>query len=569
MSVWWPGEFYLAVLGLAAWQVLVSLSSSAGRQQGVPAVRLITASLSVAAAFVGAVRAEELKSGRLGTSSVFNKHISHHLGTEEGLPANWGNDDIRSRDHFVGIATETGLVGCDGDEFSLLAVASTQQLPRSKVLIRHEDGDGASWSGLDGTGGVLLRSGRRTGLSSVPVRRNALEMGRLTAPRGSTEYSFLAFGDRDLGQFSHRLNGHDERWVDEVGNRFVRYMDVRPGDDRFHSKALQGNSVWAETAVQGSIRGDRRWWEWTWLRVSISISVIAGMVACAFHRLRVARRVNEELRHEVADRILAQEECRQHQEQLNRVSRAASMGELSASIAHEIKQPLFAIVSNAQTAGRLLDREQPDVDEIREALADIASDGKRASDIIDRVLAMVKKERNSFRELDLNEVVCGAVSFAKMEMVRRKLQLKLELAEELPPVSGDPIELQQVILNLLINAAQAMEESGVRELIVRTRAVNSSVQVAVEDHGTGIDEEQSHRIFDPFFTTREGGIGMGLAINRRIIAAHRGRIWTERNKDQGMTFFFEIPAKGRKVDARLAHDRSFKTPFSGDRANVH
>ena len=204
---------------------------------------------------------------------------------------------------------------------------------------------------------------------------------------------------------------------------------------------------------------------------------------------------------------------------------------------------MFAIVSNAQTARKLLDRDQPDVEEVREALQDIAGDGNRASTIIDRIRALVKKERQPVGDLDINQVAREAITFSDPELRQRGFELQTDLASDLPRVNGDPVELQQVILNLLLNGAQAMSECAAqsRQLALRTSAVNGSVQVAVEDHGSGVDDEQMRRLFEPFFTTKPEGTGMGLAINRTIIDAHGGTIWAERNEETGLTFYFRLP----------------------------
>jgi C4-dicarboxylate-specific signal transduction histidine kinase len=220
------------------------------------------------------------------------------------------------------------------------------------------------------------------------------------------------------------------------------------------------------------------------------------------------------------------------------------MGEMATSIAHEVNQPLFAIVSNGQTAKRLLDRQQPDVDEVREALTDIVNDGNRASDIIKHVRSLVRKEQPATEQLDLNRVAHEAIQFIEPEIRKRGLTLKTDLAEDLPQVMGSSIEIQQVILNLIINGAQAMRDSDYepRELLVRTALENGSVELAVEDGGIGFDEEVGGRLFEPFFTTKATGTGMGLAINRTIIEAHGGRIWAKSNSERGATFYFRLPA---------------------------
>jgi len=261
------------------------------------------------------------------------------------------------------------------------------------------------------------------------------------------------------------------------------------------------------------------------------------------YRMRKVWRANTALRREITERKLAEAKARENAEQLARVSRAATMGELTTSIAHEIKQPLFAIVSNAQTADKLLNRDQPDIDEVRDALEDIARDGNRASQIIDRVRALVRKEGHVVNQLDLNEVVASAQQFAEPEMTKSGLGINTELADKLPAVQGDPIELQQVVLNLLLNGAQAMRDGGGPEriLTISTTQDNGSVELAVSDVGPGVPEEHLPRLFNPFFTTRSDGTGMGLAINRSIVEAHGGRIWASLNSGPGMTFHVSLP----------------------------
>ncbi len=246
---------------------------------------------------------------------------------------------------------------------------------------------------------------------------------------------------------------------------------------------------------------------------------------------------------DVSARRAAEDSAQAYQRQLTRMDRVASMGEMATSIAHEVKQPLFAIVSNAQTASRLLNCDEPDVEEIREALLDISSDGNRASDIIDRIRARVCKGPQTFEPLNLNQVAMEVVRFAVPELRRRRLQLKTDFAAELPSVQGDSVELQQVMLNLIINAAQAMRDNppDFRNLVIRTSAWDSHVEVAIVDEGPGFGLIEPTELFEPFFTTRPGGTGMGLAINRTIIEAHGGQIRARSNATRGATFCFHLP----------------------------
>ena len=219
------------------------------------------------------------------------------------------------------------------------------------------------------------------------------------------------------------------------------------------------------------------------------------------------------------------------------------MGELTTSIAHEVKQPLYAIVSNAQTATRLLESEQPDTKMLRETLIDIASAGNRAADIIDHIRSMTRKEHREHHQLNLNQVVDDVIKLVDPELRKRQLSIRTELAASLPAVRGDPIELQQVILNLIINGAQAMSHEDTRslEILVATSTSKGYVELAVTDSGVGLSKTESDRMFEPFFTTKADGTGMGLAINRTIIEAHGGRIWAAPNADRGTTFHFCLP----------------------------
>lgn len=340
----------------------------------------------------------------------------------------------------------------------------------------------------------------------------------------------------------YRVDGYDAHWLDAGGDRVAHYTDLRPGDYAFRVAARQGNEAWAEAEPVRFVVLPR-WWE-TRLVQSAAVAVFLGLVAFgAQFRIRRMRIANQILRREILERTRAESEVRQRQEELARVSRAVSMGELTTSIAHEVKQPLFAIVSNAQTARRLLDADPPDIKEVREALGDIASDGDRASKIIDHVRSLVRKTPLPASRLDLNEVARNALQFAQPEIRSRGLAVEARLAPDLPSVKGNAIELEQVILNFLINAAQATSGDAPRgsQLTLRTSRVDDHIELSVEDQGIGAGEEVLSRLFEPFFTTKPDGTGMGLAINRTIVLSHGGRIWATRNADRGMTFSFSLP----------------------------
>jgi signal transduction histidine kinase len=213
-------------------------------------------------------------------------------------------------------------------------------------------------------------------------------------------------------------------------------------------------------------------------------------------------------------------------------------------VAHEVKQPLTAIVTNGEAGLRWLDRDPPDLDEIRQAVTRMIAEGKRANDVLRRIQAMLRKEELQKTALDLAEVINEAIPLIQRELVRHRVVLKLDLTPGLPPTNGDRIQLQQVIINLLLNGIHAMDEvyERPRELLVRTRQEEEGfLLVQVCDGGTGIKPEHMRHLFNAFFTTKANGMGMGLSICRSIIEAHGGRIWASANVGSGATFHVTLP----------------------------
>jgi len=241
---------------------------------------------------------------------------------------------------------------------------------------------------------------------------------------------------------------------------------------------------------------------------------------------------------------LAQESLQQTQAALAHVTRVISLGELTASVAHEVKQPLTAIVTNGDAGLRWLDRDPPDLHEVRLAVTRMIAEGKRANDVIQRIQAMLRKEEPRKLALDLNDVVNEALPLVRPELLRHRVVLKLDLKLGLPPTKGDRIQLQQVIINLLLNGIHAMDEvyERPRELLVQTRLEEEGLLlVRVRDGGTGIDPAHMRQLFNSFFTTKANGMGMGLSICRSIIEAHGGRIWASANAGPGATFHITLP----------------------------
>ncbi len=247
---------------------------------------------------------------------------------------------------------------------------------------------------------------------------------------------------------------------------------------------------------------------------------------------------------DITARKQAELDTQRDRAELSHLSRVALMGEMSASIAHELNQPLAGILSNAAAGKRFIDRGDVDLGEVRELLGDIIADGRRASDVVRGIRGMVKKEQIARRSVDLNEVVMDAVRMVSADALLHSCQLETSLDTNLPVVNGDPIQLQQVLLNLVINAFDAMRDipiSNRRVAIATQPNEDGTVRISVRDYGLGISEEMRDRLFDPFFSTKTEGLGMGLAIVRSIIESHGGTIRAENADGCGARFEFVLP----------------------------
>jgi PAS domain S-box-containing protein len=246
---------------------------------------------------------------------------------------------------------------------------------------------------------------------------------------------------------------------------------------------------------------------------------------------------------DVTDRKHAELEARQIRDELAHAGRIATMGEMAAALAHELNQPLAAILSNAQAAKRFLSAPNPDLEEFRDILDDIVEDDARAGLVIRRIRSLVKKDPSDARVLDLNSILREVMGLLHSDAVIRGINVRQQLEPDLPDILGDRIQLQQVLLNLLLNAFDAMRDGLSRDRVVniRSRHVDSEVLVIVSDCGPGIPPEDMDRLFEPFRTTKPGGLGMGLSISRSIVASHGGRMWAENNVARGATIGFSLP----------------------------
>jgi C4-dicarboxylate-specific signal transduction histidine kinase len=251
---------------------------------------------------------------------------------------------------------------------------------------------------------------------------------------------------------------------------------------------------------------------------------------------------------EVSSDISGQKQSETETENLRRqvahAGRVSMMGQLASALAHEINQPLGAILRNAEAAELFMQDKSPDLDEVRAILADIRKDDQRAGSVIDRMRGLLKQKNLDKRPVDMGELVGGVAALVRSDAAARHIRLELAVADHLPPVFGDPVHLQQVLLNLILNGMDALDgtDRGDRRVSV-TAALDGpkTIEIAVSDSGAGVPADQLTHIFDPFFTTKPDGMGMGLPISRTIIEAHNGRLWAENRNVGGASFRFTLP----------------------------
>ena len=256
---------------------------------------------------------------------------------------------------------------------------------------------------------------------------------------------------------------------------------------------------------------------------------------------------------DITERKLAELEAARQRHDLAHLARVTALGELSSSLAHELTHPLTAILSNAQAAQRFLADDDVDLDEVREILNDIVTQDQRAGEVIHSLRLMLKKGelQEHCDDVDLNEVILDVVNLMRSDLINRNVTLDTDLAQKLPAITGDRVQLQQVLLNLALNGCEAMADynSSERRLLIASQWENGTVRVSVSDSGSGIPGEKMEQVFERFFTTKKEGMGLGLSICRTIINAHRGKIWATNNGGCGATFHFSLPIVGARKEA--------------------
>ena len=272
-------------------------------------------------------------------------------------------------------------------------------------------------------------------------------------------------------------------------------------------------------------------------------SVQFFLIAMSVPVLLLAAALEERRKDAIAQRR-AEMEAKEHRAQLAHLTRVALLGQLSGALAHELNQPLTAILSNAQAALHFLAAGRVDPAELREILKDIVAEDQRAGEVIHRLRALFKRGETQHQLLDANALVRESLALAHGDLVPRNVAVAAELSANLLPMKGDPVQMKQVLLNLLVNACETMSggATGVREVTIRTQLLtDGSVQISVADLGPGIPPDAASRLFEPFFTTKTQGLGLGLSISRSIVTAHGGRLWGANNAGRGATFYVALP----------------------------
>jgi PAS domain S-box-containing protein len=355
----------------------------------------------------------------------------------------------------------------------------------------------------------------------------------------------LAADSANLGMWEWDIV-HDEIWITDKGRAmlgfdssekldFVRFRSRLHPDDRESVLKAVHSSLGAGAEYQSEYRvvlrdGQVRW--------------IAGRGHVEFDsdgkpvRMRGASV-------DITERKLAEVEAARHRNEMAHLSRVTTAGELSGSLAHELNRPLGAILSNAQAAQRMLANGGVDIAEFREILNDIVSEDKRAAEVIRRLRLWLQKGEVQQHSLRINKVVRDVLKLIRTDLISQNVSVDTELARDLPTVTGDPVQLQQVLVNLVVNGCDAMADHDTpeRRLRIRTGIENGgdAVIVSVTDYGGGIQVKEVEQIFEPFFTTKAKGMGLGLSVCRTIIAAHRGKLWATNNAERGATFHFALP----------------------------
>jgi signal transduction histidine kinase/ligand-binding sensor domain-containing protein len=402
---------------------------------------------------------------------------------------------------------------------------------------------------------ALLAPGRRPSTSMLVPHIDEVN-GAMAAPPGGSRFVVPPGGGPvTLGvaapfigapgsvRVRYRLQGRDQAWRDIGMDRRVTLDDLSPGDYVLDLSARHADGPWSVATTVARLTAQPFWWE-TRAAQGLGVTLLAGSLTGGLYAGRRAReRRRRDLAREVEERKKAEQAAQRHLFALAQVGRVSTAGELAASLAHELGQPLTAIVANAEASRMLLDSPTHDPQRLAGILGNIAQQGQRASDVVRSLRAFLSREAHDFALVDVNAVVREVLPLLDSTRTSTEAAIELDLADTLPSVPADRVPLQQVVLNLALNALEAMRDSPStrRCVLVRTRHRRTHVTISVSDTGPGLPLGTAHVLFEPLYTTKVGGMGMGLAISRSIVEAHGGRIRARNRHAGGATFVVSLP----------------------------
>jgi signal transduction histidine kinase/ligand-binding sensor domain-containing protein len=345
------------------------------------------------------------------------------------------------------------------------------------------------------------------------------------------QFSALSYFDVATNRYRYKLEGLDHWWHEGGSDqRIANYTTLPAGTYMFRVQGATSRGRWSEPGAKLRIEILPPWWSSLWFRVTY-VAVILLLVSSVYlYRERQRKRAEEE-----------GERLRQLQADLAHMNRVSTMGELTASLAHEIRQPISAALTNAKTCLRWLRRDQPDIEEAQEAASRIVDDVTRTSEIITRIRLLFMKGESQRELVEVNEVIREMIVLLSGEAERCSIPINTELGANLPNIWADRVQLQQVLMNLMLNGIEAMKDTGGELTIKSERTADGHLLISVGDTGVGLTPEQADKVFDPFFTTKPQGSGMGLSVSRSIVESHGGRLWATANAGPGATFHFTLP----------------------------
>jgi signal transduction histidine kinase/ligand-binding sensor domain-containing protein len=351
--------------------------------------------------------------------------------------------------------------------------------------------------------------------------------------RFSVGYSALSYLNPTTNRYRYMLEGLDRKW-NEVGSdkRFASYTTLPAGKYIFRVQGATNRGPWDEPGTRLRIDILPAWWNSWWFRSTYIGALLLILLTIYIYHQQQTKREAEHT-----------EKLRRTQTELEDINRVSTMDELTASLAHEIKQPIGAAVTNAEACLRLIDRREPDLPEAREAALEMIKDARRAADIIEHVRSFFRKDSSSQELVDVNKVIREMVVILQKEANRHSVRMSTDLTNELTKVMADRVQLQQVLMNLILNGIEAMRDTT-GELSIKSQfGEDGQVLISVSDTGVGLPTGNADQIFNAFFTTKSQGTGLGLAITRSIVESHGGRIWATANSGPGATFQFTLPIR--------------------------